>query len=363
MMMQDELINPSSVNEIKTALDFDHFLKSKIQNLFENYFFEQHESVLDICNQHLILKFSCLRMAKKYMPAIQHLQIVHKVPLKESFTLYILDIALITKQKLREFLLDFFKINNFTTLNDTALGHFLAFDDFAYYFNDQTHWGIWFVNHHEQFSLWHFANPFRYFFYDWLVHNQYQLLHASAISDGTSALLFAGASGSGKSTTALMAMKYGYSLIGDDHCAVSLGEQPRAYSLYNAVKLDVKLLTEEFNFLQPFVKDAIHTQRINKSIINLAEVDSDFISSDTPIKALVCLSINTFNTVPLLQHLPKNKALNHILLTTIEQCAWSGRKQMMSNIHTLVHQLPCYHLTLCPTHERNLVILRGLFNG
>jgi hypothetical protein len=360
MPQQNDLMMPTLSNE--THFKYDRCLENKIRAFFNSHFVAQEKTSLNICNQALSINFCSSKMAQKYMPALQHLKTTQDDGHDKSFTLYVLDVASITEHDFPRFLTDFFCKGVSLPEGRPTAGHFLAFDDFAYYYNSFTNWGIWFVHQYERFSQWHFANPFRFFLYDWLIQKNYQLVHASAISNGTTALLFAGASGSGKSTTALRALNDGYSLLGDDHCAISLSAEPRAFSLYNAVKLDAQLVESEFKSFQIFVKERIHTQKINKVIINLTTINPAFMSNDLPIKALVCLSIDKNANGPRLLPIPSSKALKHILLTTVEQCAWPSRKQTMSNIHTLVSQLPCYHLTLCPNHPKNLAQIRALFH-
>ena len=215
----------------QTHVNYDRSLEHKISVLFSSHFSESAQASVTICNQLLTIHFGSSQLAQKYMPALQHLSTQADEDTKHSFTLYVVDVASVSQQSFSSFLTNFFNKQVTAAAQKPATGHFLAFDNFAYYYNTATHWGVWFVYQHEHYSPWHFANPFRYFLYDWLVQKQYQLVHASGISNGQSALLFAGTSGSAKSTTALMALKEGYSLLGDDHCAVSFNAVPRAFSL------------------------------------------------------------------------------------------------------------------------------------
>ena len=57
----------------------------------------------------------------------------------------------------------------------------------------------------------------------------YLLLHACAITDGNSAIVFLGKSGSGKSTTAAAFLERGYKLLTDDICAIKFDENSMAY--------------------------------------------------------------------------------------------------------------------------------------
>lgn len=337
-------------------------LKQKIESLFQKNFSNSCIYSFEICYQKLLINFAHHSLAKKYMQALHHHKIISSETGDGFFNLYVLDVGMLGSQDFPNFLSRFFnKIEFSAIVKDYKNSYFFAFNNFAYFYDMDHHFGIWFVHDHETFSPWHFANPFRFFLYDWLQQRQYQLVHASGVSNGRSGLLFAGPSGSGKSTMALFASKKGYSLFGDDHCAFSLDPVPRAFSLYNTIKLDVKYMNHEFQEFERFAKKSIHTQKSHKVIINLAEVDSNLMDNDLPIKAIVCLSINTNISEPVLLPINTREALKSLLLYTIEQCAWTGRKASMVNMQNLVSRVPCFHLTLCPDYEKNLAEVGRLF--
>jgi hypothetical protein len=72
----------------------------------------------------------------------------------------------------------------------------------------------------------------------WTADHGIALLHASAVADDTGAVVIAGASGAGKSTTALTCLSAGLRILGDDACAVRLDPEPTAYSVYSRAKLE-----------------------------------------------------------------------------------------------------------------------------
>jgi hypothetical protein len=63
-------------------------------------------------------------------------------------------------------------------------------------------------------------------------------LHASAVADDRGAVVLAGASGSGKSTTAMACVADGMHFIGDDACMVRLDEGATVYTVYRQAKLE-----------------------------------------------------------------------------------------------------------------------------
>ena len=64
------------------------------------------------------------------------------------------------------------------------------------------------------------------------------LLHASAVASGGGAVALAGASGAGKSTTAMACFAAGMGFLGDDACLVRLDPDPVAHSVYGFAKLE-----------------------------------------------------------------------------------------------------------------------------
>jgi hypothetical protein len=63
-------------------------------------------------------------------------------------------------------------------------------------------------------------------------------LHASAVGDEGGAVVFAGASGTGKSTTAMACLADGMGFIGDDACVVRLDDEPMVFTVYGRAKLE-----------------------------------------------------------------------------------------------------------------------------
>ena len=348
------------------ALTYDSELRHRLMGLFKTHFNNSYgEFKLNICDQPLNLHFSDEAMAQCYMPALNHLR-QNESNLSTPFTLMVIDIGKIKGgafNSLAEFIDVFFKTSVHSEKNREHASHFLAFEDFAYYYNHQSNWGVWLTYNHKAFSQWHFANPFRYFLYDWLLKKNIQLLHTSAISNGTSTLLLSGPSGAGKSTTALLAMKAGYGLLGDDHCAVSVSPKPYAYSLYNAVKIDERLMANHFKDEASFSKAHIRTQKINKAIINVHDINPNKMHSGLPVRALVYLTIDKNTSTPDVEVISKSKALQVLSLSTIEQCAWVSRPKVFQNMKQIVDALPCYHLTLSSAFSQNIYALGDIFHG
>ncbi|MEO8486158.1 MAG: serine kinase [Betaproteobacteria bacterium] len=82
------------------------------------------------------------------------------------------------------------------------------------------------------------ASPLRQILAWWALDEERVLCHAGAVGNCDGAVLLAGKSGSGKSTTALACHAAGMSFLGDDCVIVSDRPAPRVASVYNSAKLN-----------------------------------------------------------------------------------------------------------------------------
>jgi hypothetical protein len=80
--------------------------------------------------------------------------------------------------------------------------------------------------------------PFRTILTWWATDRGMALVHASSVAWGDGAVLLAGASGSGKSTTAMACLAGGLDLLGDDACLVALDPAPHVWSVFRRAKLE-----------------------------------------------------------------------------------------------------------------------------
>ena len=86
--------------------------------------------------------------------------------------------------------------------------------------------GAFWARDAEALPRWETAAPLRTLL-RWALRSGLHLVHAAAVVGARGAALLAGASGAGKSTTALAAAQAGLGYVGDDYCAVELGDPPR----------------------------------------------------------------------------------------------------------------------------------------
>lgn len=348
---------------------FDEFCLNELERLFHDSFSStKTEKSVRICNQSLQIHFCSRSIEKAYYPALQHLTFPTPQD-KTPFNLFVIDVKDIQNPSfhcLKDFLDMFFAKLNLQphqSLENYESCRFLAFEDFAYFYSLSLGFGAWFVFNSKSFSHWHFANPFRYFLYDWLLQEGYQLAHASGVSDGKSALIFTGSSGSGKSTTALTAFKAGYQLLGDDHCALSLDSDLKSYSLFNTIKLDESLLENEFLHLKSHVHTYIRTEKISKGLVHTGQIPGVELANDIPVKALLTLKLSNKNEPASITQIEPASLAKTLILTTVEQCKWIDRKDVFRNITEISNKAPCYHLQLSHNFNENIQLIRRLFDA
>lgn len=89
-----------------------------------------------------------------------------------------------------------------------------------------------------EIPTWVTRSPLRNVLTWWAGDRGLAFLHASAVAESTGAVALAGASGSGKSTTALACFAAGMRLIGDDACIARSGPDPVLFPVYGLAKLE-----------------------------------------------------------------------------------------------------------------------------
>lgn len=114
---------------------------------------------------------------------------------------------------------------------------------------------------------WVVRMPFRHLLGTWATREGLALVHAAAVGLEGDCVLLPGASGSGKSTTALTAAAYGLDFLADDLCVIDATGRtsrngPTAYAPYALAKLE----HDAFERL-PVLRDAIVSTTAGQSMI------------------------------------------------------------------------------------------------
>ncbi len=91
---------------------------------------------------------------------------------------------------------------------------------------------------HALVPTWMDRAPFRTILTWWAADRGLAMLHASAVADKGGSLALAGASGAGKSTTALTCLAHGLGVVGDDAVFVDLAGEPEVFAVYGLAKVE-----------------------------------------------------------------------------------------------------------------------------
>jgi hypothetical protein len=81
------------------------------------------------------------------------------------------------------------------------------------------------------------TKPFLDILHSWLLDTPWQPVHGGAIGGPGGGIVLAGASGAGKSTTALACVRAGWHYAGDDYVVIGGDREPRVENLYASARL------------------------------------------------------------------------------------------------------------------------------
>jgi hypothetical protein len=202
------------------------------------------------------------------------------------------------------------------------------------------------------------GSPLRAVFAAWLQSRRYQLLHAAAVGTERGAVILAGKSGSGKSTTALNCLRAGLLYLSDDYCVAGLTPQPTVYSLYSSGKLRPESI-EQFPQLSYLYK-SIHSDT-EKLLFFLNEGFSRQIPLSLPIRAILLPRI-TSETRTHIVPATAAEGLTALAPSTVFQLPFAGKTAFQS-MAQLVRSVPIYQLNLGAPWESIPDVIRDFLDN
>ncbi len=170
-----------------------------------------------------------------------------------------------------------------------------------------------------------------------------QFLHSAAVATDGKAALIVGASGSGKSSTAISCLLNNLEYLGDDHCLLDLDANPPAvHSVYAAAKLHGSQLAR-FPDLHPFV---VNPARVapDKAVAILHPSFGELLPSSRPLVAVIVPKIAHAATTTI-EPIGPAAALAALAPSTLLQMA-SADRGGLAGMARLVRQFPCFRLSL-----------------
>jgi predicted O-methyltransferase YrrM len=182
--------------------------------------------------------------------------------------------------------------------------------------------------------------PLRSALHHWAAAHGLHFVHAGAVGTGGRGALLVGASGSGKSTTALACLDAGMEYAGDDYVILSGGDAHRVDCLYSTAKLDARAL-ERLPSLAGAVT-AVGPRREHKAVLDVNRHGSARVVDSLVIDAVIVPTVGD-GVAPEILRATAAQALRAIAPTTILQLPGSARERMTA-MAALVRDVPAFGL-------------------
>lgn len=186
-----------------------------------------------------------------------------------------------------------------------------------------------------------------------------QFLHSAAIAVGDVGALIVGASGSGKSSTSLTCLLAGMDYLGDDHCLLDLGDEPRVHSIYGAAKLHTAQL-ERFPELDRFI---VNGDRIvpEKAVAILHPDFQGQLPISKPLSVVLVPRI-TGGIVTTIEPIGPAAALAALAPSTLLQMASADRSGLAA-MGRLVRRVPSFRVNLGTEREEIAEVISQFLVG
>jgi hypothetical protein len=185
-----------------------------------------------------------------------------------------------------------------------------------------------------QIPAWVDRAPFRTILTWWAGDRGLAYLHASAVSGDRDAVVIAGASGSGKSTTAMACFADGLGFIADDACVVRLDPEPTVFTMYSKAKLE----RDAFDRLPALAELA--DGATGAAVVIDAR---DGVVPSAPLRAVMLPTLTDRRRSQLVQVSP-TEARRLLVQTTLVEGGAGGAA--LGPITALAGRVPCYRLEL-----------------
>jgi hypothetical protein len=199
--------------------------------------------------------------------------------------------------------------------------------------------------------IWDWGTPLRIILNEWAKLNGLFLAHSGAVGLAEGGVIFAGKSGSGKSTSALACLDQGALLYaGDDYSLLSVTAQPYVHSLYSSAKLKGIPDFDRFSHLLPFVVNRDHLER-QKALVLLNDAFREKVTSGFRLRAILVPRISGRPETTIEPSTPM-AALKALAPSTLLQLPGDG-KETMRLLSGLVRRVPAYTLN-AGTHMRGI---------
>lgn len=197
------------------------------------------------------------------------------------------------------------------------------------------------IGWNEPIGVYERAKPLSRLLVEWHNDQKIQVIHAGLIARNGRGVLFAGKSGSGKSTSSLACLCAGFHYLSEDFVGLRQSSDGsfQGYSLYNSVFLEIGHLTR-FPHLLPYVIKGRPTEE--KSAVILSHVFPERIERVVPIQALLIPCVVDARESKI-SPASKGQALLALGPSSLFQIP-SRRMRGFEKLAQLIERLPCYWL-------------------
>jgi len=210
-------------------------------------------------------------------------------------------------------------------------------------FDGQRRQGTMWIDRADRYPSYESAAPLRRILHWWAQSDGAQLTHAAAVGTREfGAVLVVGASGSGKSTTALACLGSPLKFLGDDYVLLRRAHGPMVYSLYGTGKVEPHHLPR----LDHLKVDVVNSERLaeEKAVLQLADRHASQLIDSLPVRCIVVPRIVPDGKTCLLP-LSRAAAFRAVAPSTVFQSPGAGTADFRF-LADFVRDLPCHQLQL-----------------
>lgn len=225
--------------------------------------------------------------------------------------------------------------------------------------DNQRRVGIYWTRDAEALANYTTAAPMHRLLQGWLRARGLFLFHAASIGRPDGGMLLAGRSGSGKSTTAALALASDLLYAGDDYALVEPQPSPRVHALYSTTKLNLDTL-ESMPGLRAALSNPESLGR-EKALLFLADLFPQQLATQFPLRAIV-LPRRSGQVESTARRVSPLVAYGTIGPDTAFTLLGDARGTLAA-LKALMQQVPCIELLLGTDRQQLVRTLHAILDG
>ena len=219
--------------------------------------------------------------------------------------------------------------------------------------------GLYRIADADALPIWEESGPFRRILHWWAAGLGFLFLHGAAVATAHGGVVLVGASGSGKSTTALACVGTMLRYAADDYCLIEPEPKPTVNSIYGSGKADDPSIARLPRLASAF--RSAKRDQWDKSVISIADHFPSAIIRSFPLRAVVAPRIVSGEDCHA-EALSPAECLRLMAPSTLFQLP-GDRQTSMRIMAMLVRTLPCYKLYMGNDPSMAQTVLEKLSAG